>query len=198
MEREDLVQSLVEENRLLQERIAELEEMLGSKGSELERETTRITRVIKLLQNKDRTLEQYAAELEKKREELEEMVQQLQGKNQQLQVWVSALRLYQDIIENEAAALIGLNKNGKIVLYNRATLTMFGEAVRDMIGKPLDAIDFSKYDSYTPRLAQAVLESHRLVDREADVDGRKIHTFAYPMGRGNDFRGVLLKISVQK
>ena len=193
---EGRIERLSEENHRLKKRVLELEETLGTGRRKLEEETTRISRTVKLLQLKDQTLDQYAAELEKKREALEEMVEKLQKKNDQLQVWVSALRLYQDILENDPAAVIGLNPAGKVILFNQSAERMFAGGAKTLLGQALDALDFSRHNPRIPSLVNTVKQTFAPVDQEVENNGRKIHTLALPMGKGAKFYGVLLKISV--
>ena len=193
---EERIERLSEENHRLKKRVQELEASLGTGQRKLEEEETQISRTVKLLKMKDQTLDQYAAELEKKREALEEMVDQLQKKNNQLQVWVSTLRLYQDILEKDPAAVIGLNPDGKVILFNQSAERMFAGGAKTLLGQTLDAIDFSGHNPRIPSLVNKVKETFAPVDQEAEIDGRKIHTLALPMGKGAQFHGVLLKISV--
>ena len=197
MER-DLVSELLEENRLLQERIAELEEDLGIGRSKLERETTQITRVVKLLENKDRILEEYTSELERKREELEDAVNRLEDRNERLELMVSALRLYQDLLEHEPAAILGLNRQGELILFNRAAGLLFGTGIKDLLGRDLGGLPLPEGFPNLRERVKEVLGDFAAREEDIRSQGFEVKISVHPMGSGELFHGVLVQVHFPK
>src|SRR5207249_10086945 len=110
---EEVLRQLKWENRMLKQRVFELEEKQKGGGSpSIRGEHKPDSGVFKLLKTKNE-------QLEEQREELRQSVEQLS-------LWMSTLRLYQEIFENEAAAMVGVNRDGKVVLFNRTAPQMLG------------------------------------------------------------------------
>ncbi len=192
---EDILRQLKWENRLLKQRAFELEEKLGKPAGPLEGAGPD-TSVLKLLKTKDERLESYASELEQKRDELKNTVQELEKRNGQLSLWMSTLRLYQEIFENEAAAMVGVNRDGKVVLFNRSAPQVLGEKFHSALHQPIEAVDFSSFDPTTPALVRSTLASRQPATRSIRVRGRLVTTTVYPLGSEKELSGALVKIGV--
>lgn len=187
------------ENQRLKARVCDLEESLRKKmGEARDRETSQVTSVVKLLKQKDEMLGDLHEDLEEKNRRLESFVTELQAKNEELQLWITSLRLYQDIFENEPALMIGVNKEGKIVLYNKATTDYFGDGFAKFLFHDLSDVDFSKLDPYVPTLVQEVLNSRKKVERKISREGTDVETWGFPIKSGETLRGALLKVSIRK
>ena len=192
---EEILRQLKWENRLLKQRVFELEEKQGKPAGPKEGQG-HDTAVLKLLKTKDERLEKYAGELEQKRDELQNTVEELEKRNGQLSLWMSTLRLYQEIFENEAAAMVGVNKDGKVVLFNRTAPQVLGEKFRAALHQPIEAVDFSSFDPSTPSLVRTTLVSRQPASRSLRVRDRIVTTTVYPLGSEKDPTGALLKIGV--
>src|SRR5262252_2219882 len=99
---EEILHQLKWENRMLKQRVFELEEKLQELGHGPKKDGGRDSGVLKLLTAKN-------DQLEEQREELRKTVEQLS-------LWMSTLRLYQEVFENDTSAMVGVNRDGKIVL----------------------------------------------------------------------------------
>lgn len=191
-----VVRRLLAENLRLHQKVFELEGKLQQYTDAATRDSTRISNIRKLLQQKDVTLEQHAAELEEKRAELQRTVDELQKRNEQLKLWMASLRLYQELFEYDREGMIAISPEGKIVLYNQATEEILGEKVKEMVYKSVDEADFGSFDPEIPKMVREALENHRSSERVSTIRGRRVTSTVFPLGRGGDFRGVLLKIGV--
>jgi len=187
---------LLAENLKLHQRVFELEGKLQQYTDAAAQDSTRIMNIRKLLQQKDVTLEQYAAELEEKRSELQQTVQELEKRNEQLQLWMATLRLYQELFEHDREGMIAVNRDGKIVLYNRTAVDILGERFKDALYKPIEEADFSSFDPGAAAMVRDALGKHKPSERTVSVRGRRVTTTVFPVGTEGDPRGALLKIEV--
>jgi PAS domain S-box-containing protein len=167
---------------MLKQRVFELEEKMKGGTHAVKVESKPDSGVFKLLKTKNE-------QLEEQREELRQTVEQLS-------LWMSTLRLYQEIFENEAAAMIGVNKDGKIVLFNRTAPQLLGESFKAALHKPIETVDFASFDASTPSLVRATLSNRRPSSRSVRIGDRQVTTTVYPLGSDKDPTGALLKIGV--
>jgi PAS domain-containing protein len=179
---EEVLHQLKWENRMLKQRVFELEEKLKKLGHVGKTDGGHDSGVLKLLKTKN--------------EQLEEQREELRSTVEQLSLWMSTLRLYQEIFENESAAMIGVNKEGKIVLFNRTAPQILGEAFKVALHKPIETVDFASFDPSTPSLVRTTLSTHRSSSRSLQVRDRKVTTNIYPLGSEREPTGALVKISV--
>jgi PAS domain-containing protein len=186
---EDILHQLKWENKMLKQRVFELEEKLQKAAPSSQSGGGRDSSVLKLLKTKDERLEKSAAELQATVEELEK-------RNAQLSLWMSTLRLYQEIFENEAAAMIGVNKDGKVILFNRSAPQILGEKFRNALHQPIEAVDFSSFDPTTPALVRTTLAARQLSTHSVKVRDRLITTTVYPLGSEKELTGALAKVTV--
>lgn len=191
-----VVRRLLAENLRLHQKVFELEGKLQQYTDAASRDSTRIANIRKLLQQKDITLEQHAAELEEKRAELQRTVDELQKRNEQLRLWMASLRLYQELFEYDREGMVAISPEGKIILFNQAAEDLFGEKIKSVVYKPVDEADFGSFDPEIPKMVREALEHHRSSERVSTLRGRRITSTVFPLGRGSEFRGVLLKIAV--
>ncbi len=170
-------EEVLRENRLLKQKLFELESKLKQPAID-----TGQTHLRKLVELRDKQVEKYTDELERK--------------NQQLQMWVSALRLYQDIFENDPSIMIGVNKDVKVVLYNKATLTIMGESFKDNLNRSISECNFTGIDPQIPTLVQESIKGGKARVRKLPKGKGYIESICYPLGLGQELRGALLKISI--
>ena len=192
---EEVLHRLNWENRMLKQRVFELEEKLrraGVPASNKDQESS----VMKLLKAKDERLEGYAAEMEQKQAELQKTVEELRERNEQLSLWMSGLRLYQEVFETEAAAMIGVNPEGKIILFNRAAPEVLGEKFRSALHQPIEAVDFRSFDPTTPSIVRSTLRSRQPGSHSVRVRDRQVTTNVFPLGSEKELTGALVKILV--
>jgi transcriptional regulator with PAS, ATPase and Fis domain len=178
MEDEIDVNDLLRENRLLKQRVFELEQKLAkAPGGD-----TGLHHLKKIVEIRDKQVQTYTDELEKK--------------NAQLQMWVSALRLYQEIFENDPSIMIGVNKDAKLVLYNKATLTILGDTFKENLNKHITQCNFSGLDQQIPLLVQEAMKAGKPKGRRLTSGKGYVESICYPLGVGGELRGALLKISI--
>ncbi len=187
---------ILAENLRLHQKVFELEGKLKQYSEAASRDSTRIVNIRRLLEQKDVTLEQYAAELEEKRAELQQKVLELQKRNEQLQLWMTTLRLYQELFEHARECMIVVNREGKIVLYNKTVEEIMGEKIRDCIYRPIEEAQFGSFDPGTAAMVRESLAKHMSLERSMVVRGRRITTSVFPIGSQGDPRGALIKIAV--
>lgn len=192
---EEVLHQLKWENKMLQQRVFELEEKLQKvEPPSVKKEHD--SSVTKLLRSKDERLEKIAYEMEQKRAELGNTIRELENRNAQLSLSMAALRLYQEIFENDAAAMIGLNRDGKVVLFNRAAPGVLGEKLRSALQHPIESVDFSSLDPSTPALVRSTLQTRQPATRSCRVRDRQITTVVYPLGSEKEPAGALVRVSV--
>lgn len=190
------VRHLLNENQRLKQRVFELEEKLRKLAPQGEGHSGTGSSVIKLIEHKDFLLEQQAARLEEKKEQLEETVRELERRNGQLALWMASLRLYQEIFENDSSAMVGVNRDGKVILFNRTAPQILGEKFKDALHQPIENADFRAFDPDTPRRVREALASRKQIDSSIVVRDRRILTSVYPIGSDGESRGALLRIQV--
>ncbi len=191
-----VVRRLLGENLKLQQKVFDLEGKLQQHTEAADVQSTRMANFRKLLEQKDVSLERYAADLEEKQIELQKTVRELEKRNEQLQLWMATLRLYQELFERDREGMIAVNREGKIVLFNRTAVEILGDRIREALHKPIEEADFSSFDPGTAALVREALEKHRASERSVTVRGRRVTTAVFPVGTEADPRGVLLKIGV--
>lgn len=190
------VRQLLLENQRLKQRVFELEEKLRKLAPPSEGHSGTGSSVLKLIEHKDFQLEQSAARLEEKKEQLEEAVRQLQARNSQLALWMASLRLYQEIFENDSSAMIGVNRDARIILYNRTAPQVLGEKFKEALHQPIDAVDFRAFDPDTPKRVREALAGRKPVDSSIVVRDRRVLTSVYPIGSEAESRGALVRIQI--
>ncbi|MBV8881188.1 MAG: hypothetical protein JO332_14580, partial [Planctomycetaceae bacterium] len=135
------IRQLLSENQRLKQRVFELEEKARTASPAPVATSTGNTSVLKLIESKDFQLQQYSARLEEKKEQLEEASKELERKKSEMNLWMSAVRLCQELFENDASALIGVSREGRILLFNRSAPQVLGEKFRDSLHKPIESVD---------------------------------------------------------
>jgi PAS domain S-box-containing protein len=190
------LRQLLTENKKLKQRLFDLEEKIRKTGPPAESSTGSGSTVLKLIEHKDFQLEQYAARLEEKKEQLQEAVRELEGQKARLSLWMASLRLYQEIFENDASAMIGVNRDGRIILFNRTAPQLLGEKFKDALHQPIDSVDFGAFDPDTAKRVRQSLASRKVIDSSLVVRDRRILTSVHPIGTEGDPRGALLRIQV--
>ena len=179
------VRQLRTENARLKQRVFELEEKARTSSPASVATSTGSTSVLKLIEHKDFQIQQYSARLEEKKEQLEEAVRE-----------VERLRLSHDLFENDPSALIGVGREGRLLLVNRAAVQVLGEKVRESLQQPLDQVDFRAADPETPRRFQEALAGGKPVESSILARDRRIVTTIRPVGKDADSRGALIRIQV--
>lgn len=195
MAAEEDLQKALEENRRLKARLDEIE---GPKSVPSpirpgtgQGATTDVTKMVKLLEQRDKRLETYAEELEEKQVELEKVVVELKKKNENLQATIGSLRLAQEILENDPTPTMGLNKEGRLLLFNRAAETTFGPSVVKALGKPIAEL--------CPDLAdgvEAALKDGRRVERDVrSLPGGTYAASILALGSQREKRGLVIRLT---
>lgn len=193
---ESAVRQLLSENQRLKQRVFDLEEKIRKLAPQGEGHSGTGSSVLKLIEHKDFQLEQYAARLEEKKDQLEEAVRELESRNAKLALWMASLRLYQEIFENDSSAMIGVNREGRVILFNRTAPQLLGEKFKEALHKSIDTVDFAAFDPETPRRVLESLSTRKPVDSSVVVRDRRILTSVYPIGTEAEARGALLRIQV--
>lgn len=190
------VRQLLTENQKLKQRVFELEEKLRKLAPQGQGHSGTGSSVIKLIEHKDFQLQQQAARLEEKREQLEVAVRELERRNAQQALWMASLRLYQEIFENDSSAMVGVNRDAKVILFNRTAPQILGEKFKDALHQPIESVDFRAFDPETPRRVREALAARKQVDSSIVVRDRRILTSVYPIGTEGESRGALIRIQV--
>ncbi|MBI4564078.1 MAG: hypothetical protein HY716_05215 [Planctomycetes bacterium] len=192
---QDQLRKLIDENRRLKQRLFELEQKEAEQDTHHTkvhaRETTQVTQVLKLLEQRDHNLEAVSAELHQKTEELARLNEQLRG-------WIAALSMYQQLVDAEPHPILGFNRDARLVLYNRAAVEAFGPALPDRRLRDVEDIDFSALDPYLPLFVRELLKSGRTATRSITRGCRKIDSQGFVMGGPDDLYGALIKITVSE
>lgn len=188
------IRQLLSENQRLKQRVFELEEKARKTDKTAVATSTGSTSVLKLIEHKDFQLQQYVARLEEKKEQLDEAHQELEAKKGELGLWMSAVRLCQSLFENDASALIGVGKDGRILLYNQTAPQLLGEKFKETLHQSIDTVDFRAFDPDTPRKFREAVAGGKQVDSSVIVRDRRILTTIQPVGKGADSRGALIRI----
>lgn len=183
---------LADEIRRLKNAVTELEEKYRLVQSRAEHEDTTVSNVVRLLRQKDSRLGEMDEELAQKNAQLEKLVDQLRRKNQELSTWIASLRLYQDIFENEPAIMIGLNLEGRILLFNKAAGEHFGDTIRSALMKDFDALELGRLDPAAPALIRRALTERKMLSSRSGGG----ETLAIPIRTGAEVKGVLLKMTL--
>jgi PAS domain-containing protein len=188
------VRRLSSENQRLKQRLFDLEEKIRKMTPGSEGQSSSGSSVLKLIEHKDFQLQQYSARLEEKKEQLEEATKELDRKKTEVNLWMSAVRLCQELFENDATALIGVNREGLILLFNHNAPQILGEKFRDRLHQPIETVDFRAFDPDTPRRLKEALASGKPTDSTVVVRDRRILTTIQPVGKGAESRGALIRI----
>lgn len=192
---EDELRKVLEENRRLKARLDEIEGTKdiadplrpgSGKGT-----ATDVTKMVRLLEQRDKRLETYAEELEANQVQLQKNVLELKKRNENLQATIASLRLAQEILEHDPTPTLGLNKEGRVLLFNRAAETMFGPAVYKAIAKPVAEL--------CPELAEGVesaLRDGQKVEREAQSLPGGAHLVSIlVLGSTTERRGLVVRFT---
>lgn len=189
------IRQLLSENQRLKQKVFELEEKARTTAEKSPVSTsTGQTSVLKLIEHKDFQVQQLSARLEEKKEQLDESTKELEAKKAEMSLWMAAVRLCQALFENDASALIGVSRDGRILLFNQTAPQVLGEKFKDSLHKSIDTVDFRAFDPDTPRKLKEALESGKQVDSSIVVRDRRILTTIQPVGKGPDTRGALIRI----
>lgn len=193
---ETAIRTLLQENQRLKQRLFDLEEKIRKLGPPSEGQSGSGSSVLKLIEHKDFQLEQCSARLEEKKEQLDGARGELERCNAQLALWMEALRLYQEFFENDDSAMIGVNRDGVVILYNRSTPKLFGEKFKESLHKPIESVDFRAFDPDTARRVREALSARKPGDSSLTLRDRRILTSVHPVGSEAEARGALVRIQV--
>ena len=178
------IRTLLQENQRLKKRLFDLEEKIrkGTPPSEGQSGSGQGSSVLKLIEHKDFQLEQFTARLEEKKEQLEEATREL--------------RLYREIFENDPTAMLGVNREGVVLLHNRAASQLLGEKLKESLQKPIENVDFRAVDPDAAKRVRQALASQKPADSSVVVRDRRILTSVHPIGSEAEPRGALIRIQV--
>ncbi|HZE98344.1 MAG TPA: PAS domain-containing protein [Planctomycetota bacterium] len=188
------IRQLLGENQRLKQKLFEAEEKIRKTSGTATSTSSGNTSVLKLIEHKDFQIQQYTARLEEKKEQLEEATQELERKKAELSLWMSALRLCQELLANDASALVGVSRDGKVLLFNHTAPQVLGEKFKEALHKPIESVDFKAFDPETPRRVREAMTSGKQAESTVVVRDRKIITSVHPLGTAGDSQGVLIRI----
>jgi PAS domain-containing protein len=191
------VRKLLSENQRLKQRVFELEERLRKLVPQGDGHSGTGSAILKLIEHKDFQLQQAAARLEEKKEQLSEAGAELEKRTEELSRWADSLRLYQEIFDNDASAMIGVNREARVILFNRNAPQILGEKFRSALHRSVDDVDWSAFDPNTPRRVREAIAARKPVDSSIVVRDRRILTSITPIGSEAESRGALIRIQVQ-
>jgi PAS domain-containing protein len=177
------IRTLLQENQRLKQRLFEAEEKIRKMAPPSESHSSSGSSVMKLIEHKDFQLEQARARLEEKKEQLEEVARE-----------VERLRLYREIFDNDSTAMIGVNHEGVVSLYNRAASLLLGEKLKESLQKPIESVDFGAFDPDTAKRVRQALASRKRVDSAVDLRDSRVQTWVRPVESESEVRGAVLHI----
>lgn len=172
------IDTAAKENEEFRLRIAQLEEqvtVLESQKKAAMREISQLSQFRKLLELRDNQVKRYTEELERK--------------NQQLQSWLSALRMYQEVFEIDPAMMFAVNKQGKLLLFNRAAIEYVGDPAA-LVNKSVS--DLPGFGTLVQQLISD-LKNAAMRNGEITVSGRRISIQVFRIGNDQDLRGYLCR-----
>jgi PAS domain S-box-containing protein len=185
---EEILRQLKWENRALKERLFELEEKIRTlPASSAPGQSGRDSSVLKLLKAKDAQLDKVAQDHQRATADLEKKVAELSR-------WMEALRVYREIFEKEPSAMVVVDSEGAIALFNGAALQMLGEKFRSMLNRPIEEADFGSFDPSTARMVRSTLSSRVPGYGSVRVRGGLVETSTFPLGTPEEPEGALLRI----
>ncbi|MBI3099842.1 MAG: PAS domain-containing protein [Planctomycetes bacterium] len=195
---------IIQENRRLRQKVFELEEQLARKPSSPSLPAVQLparppdgpgSRVLQLVRQKDQTLGVYARELEEKAERLEESLEEMRKKNLELNHWLAALKLYQEIFENEPAAIVGFDPDRNVMHYNRAAVECLGESIHSSILNDVLSLPLAdRVGSDLPALVQEAMEAQAPRERVIRSGNGEFHALVFPLLGENGLRGGVLRV----
>jgi PAS domain-containing protein len=171
------------ENERIRKRIAELEAELAeskrSGGSAPGQD-----RLLTLLKEKNRQLEESVAALEEKNEEITNNI--------------AALRLYQLIFENEPAGLLGVDPSGRIIQFNSSAIRFFGVDLHHLRLEDVGRLGIEGVDVDLRKLFRAAIEHGESPTVEFEREGRPIYLSCFRLEDIRGCRGAVLRVSETK
>jgi len=190
---EQRLHEILEENRRLRQRLVDLEERQLDTRSQpsFQRDKTHVTKVLKLLEQRDHTVEDIASKLDQVQAELETATEQVRLHRLALDLAVGTL-------DPGPVILLAFSGDGKLLLHNRAAAESFGDRIRQWRFHDVDDMDFNALDPYLPVFLKQVLASGRSTVRAAERGPRKITTDVTVLGALPNLDGALLRITVSK
>lgn len=184
------------ENIKLKKQVTELEKKIKEFEARKTKEArTEYTKIIEVMKQKDKKLEDYALELEEKNEKLQSVVEELQGKNAELETWVTVLKLYQDIFQTDESAMIGIDVEKNIIQFNRSAVGFFGSQLEGALLHPVESVGIERFIPEINSFIDKVFTSKLAVTANFKKDNVDYSFKIYPLGTDESIRGVMLKIS---
>ncbi|HEY3226701.1 MAG TPA: hypothetical protein VGK61_06900 [Planctomycetota bacterium] len=188
---EERLHEIVEENRRLRQRVFDLEQrQVETRGQPaFSRDQTHVTKVLRLLEQRDHTVEDIAAKLDKAAEDLEEA----RGRARSLE---EAAELATQAFSDGPELLLVFSREGKLLLHNRAADGALGGKLTELRLREVEAIDWSGLDPYLPVFLRQLLATRASATRSSERGPRKISAAGTVLGVPPDLKGVVLKISI--
>lgn len=182
---------IIEENRRLRQRVFDLESrQVETRGqSVFSRDQTHVTKVLKLLEQRDHTVEDIAAKLDKAADDLEEA----RGRARSLE---EVAELATHALADGPELLLVFNREGKLLLHNRAADKALGGRLPELRLREVEAIDWSALDPYLPVFLRQLLATRTSATRSSERGPRKISATGTVLGAPSDLRGIVLKITI--
>ena len=190
---------LQSENDMLRRRVTELENR-ARRGDPTAAAVDPVAPVnsnlMKLIQQKDKTLQERAAELEIRARELENMVTELNQKNQAVSDHLRAVALYKTIVENEPAAIVGIDPGLMVMLFNQGAVNLIGARVQGAIFSPVETLRLQEFCPGIDAMIQSVLSRQQMREEEfRAADGKTYYTMVYPLMDGEQLLGTIIRVS---
>lgn len=169
---QNLLEKFLTENKRLKQRIFELEQRLLQAESKTEEHTKSQTQVLKLLQQKDKTIDEATSKL------------------------YEELKLYKEILQSDSSAVIVLNKVSQVSFFNRTASTIVGSTLQ--LANDLSDIDFASVDLQIPKFLQNVILSKKRETIKNKVSDKIVYTSGIPISIDGEHWGFLIKITLAK
>jgi PAS domain-containing protein len=190
---EERLHEILEENRRLRQRLVDLEERQLETRSQpaFQRDKTHVTKVLKLLEQRDHTVEDIALKLDQVQAELD-------SATEQLRLFRLAADLATQALDPGPALVLTFSGDGKLLLHNRAAAETFGDRIRQWRFHDVEQMDFNELDPYLPIFLKQMIASGRPAVRAAERGPRKITTDGIIVGTPPHPQGAVLRITVTK
>lgn len=185
------------ENDILRKRLAEIEARHKRNEPAPAPATAADPNLMRLIQQKDKALHEYTAELEARASALETMIEELNGKNLEATNHLRTVELYKSIVENEPAAIIGVDSNRMIVLFNQGAIKLLGAKIAGAIFSPLEVLNLADYCPALDELLNDAFDNrrHREASHKRPVSNINYDTITYPIIDNDIVRGAIVRIS---
>ena len=106
------------------------------------------------------------------------------------------LKLYKEILESDASAVIVLNKDSNVAFFNKVASAMVGSTLQPANG--LADVDFASVDPQISKFLQNVIPSKKRETIKNRVGDKIVYTSGVPLSIEGEYWGFLVKITLVK